>query len=68
MTVSEEVIQLREGTTELGVRKESVLRVTLLDKSHSLRNVLIFGAVGCGVGAGMGLRQAQPRVSLTPKA
>src|SRR3989442_13573194 len=54
MMVSEEAIQLREGTTDVAVRRENVLRVTLLEKSHRLRNILIFGGAGCGVGAGIG--------------
>ena len=54
MMVSEEAIQLREATTDVAVRRENVLRVTLLEKSHRLRNILIFGGAGCGVGAGIG--------------
>jgi hypothetical protein len=53
-TVSEEAIQLREGSNEIGIRKESVARVTLLEKSHRGRNALILGAVGAGAGAGIG--------------
>ena len=53
-TVSDEAIQLREGSNDIGIRKESVARVTLLEKSHRLRNSLIFGAAGVGVGAGIG--------------
>src|SRR5215469_2632319 len=53
-TVTDEAIQMREGSDEIGVRKENVARVTVLDKSHRLRNSLIFGAVGAGAGAGIG--------------
>lgn len=53
-TVTEEAIQLREGSNDIGIRKESVARVTLLEKSHRLRNALIVGAVGAGAGAGIG--------------
>lgn len=53
-TVTEEAIQLREGSNEIGIRKESVARVTLLEKSHRGRNALILGAVGAGAGAGIG--------------
>jgi hypothetical protein len=53
-TVTEEAIQLREGSNDIGIRKESVARVTLLEKSHRLRNALIFGTVGAGAGAGIG--------------
>src|SRR6266571_8401669 len=37
-TVTEEAIQLREGSNDVGIRKESVARVTRLEKSHRLRN------------------------------
>jgi len=53
-TVTDEAIQLREGSNDIGIRKENVARVTVLDKSHRLRNALIFGAVGAGAGAGIG--------------
>jgi thiamine pyrophosphate-dependent acetolactate synthase large subunit-like protein len=53
-TVTEEAIQLREGSNDIGIRKESVARVTLLEKSHRGRNALILGAVGAGAGAGIG--------------
>jgi hypothetical protein len=52
-TVTEEVIQMREGSNDIGIRKENVARVTLLDKSHRLRNALILGFVGAGAGAGI---------------
>ena len=52
-TVTEEAIQMHEGSNDIGIPKESVARVTLLDKSHRLRNSLIFGAVGAGTGAGI---------------
>jgi hypothetical protein len=53
-TVTEEAIQLREGSNEIGIRKESVARVTRLEKSHRLRNAAILGVVGAGSGAGIG--------------
>src|SRR6516164_1547881 len=53
-TVTEEAIQIREGSNDVGIPKENVARVTVLDKSHRLRNSLIFGAVGAGTGAGIG--------------
>jgi hypothetical protein len=53
-TVTEEAIQLREGSNDIGIRKENVARVTLLEKSHRLGNALILGAVGAGTGAGIG--------------
>lgn len=52
--VTEEAIQLREGSGDIGIRKENVVRVTALDKSHRFRNALIFGGVGAGTGAGIG--------------
>src|SRR6267142_1878365 len=36
-TVTEEAIQLREGSNDIGIRKESVARVTLLEKSQRNR-------------------------------
>jgi hypothetical protein len=54
VTVSDEAIQLREGPTDESVKKADVMRVTLLEKNHRLRNALIGGAVGCGAGAGIG--------------
>jgi hypothetical protein len=65
-TVTEEAIQLREGSNDIGIRKENVARVTLLAKSHRLRNAAILGAVGGGVGAGIGV--AASRCSNTPAA
>ena len=53
-TITEEAIQLRKGSNEIGIRKESVARGTLLEKSHRLRNALILGVVGAGAGAGIG--------------
>ena len=53
-TVTEEMIQLREGSNDIGIRKENVVRVTALDKSHRLRNSLLLGGVGAGAGAGIG--------------
>ena len=53
-TVTEEAIQMREGSNDIGIPRGSVARVTVLDKSHRLRNSLIFGAVGAGAGAGIG--------------
>jgi hypothetical protein len=56
--VSDESIQIREGANEIGIRKENVARVSLLDKGHRLRNALIFAAVGGGAGAGIGAAAA----------
>lgn len=53
-SVSEEAIEMHEGSNDIGIRKESVVRVTVLDKSHRLRNSLLFGGVGAGAGAGIG--------------
>jgi hypothetical protein len=52
-TVTDEAIQMREGSNDVGIPKENVARVTVLDKSHRLRNSLLFGAVGAGAGAGI---------------
>jgi hypothetical protein len=53
-TVTDEALQLREGGGDVGIKRDDVMRVTILDKSHRFRNALIFGAVGAGVGAGIG--------------
>src|SRR5689334_3126680 len=53
-TVTEAAIQMREGGSDIGIPKENVARVTVLDKSHRGRNALILGAVGAGAGAGIG--------------
>ena len=53
-TVTDEAIQLREGGSDVGIKREDVMRVTLLDESHRLRNAFIFGGVGGGAGAGIG--------------
>ncbi len=53
-TVTEEAIQLREGSNDIGIHKENVAHVTVLDKSHRLRNALVFAAAGAGAGAGIG--------------
>src|SRR6266568_3900013 len=53
-TVTDEAIQMREASNDIGIRKENVARVTLLSKSHRLRNAFIFGAAGAGTGAGIG--------------
>ena len=53
-TVTDEAIQLRESSSDVGIKREDVMRVTLLDESHRLRNAFIFGAGGGGAGAGIG--------------
>ena len=52
-TVTDEAIQLREGGSDVGIKREEVMRVTLLDESHRLRNAFILGGVGAGGGAGI---------------
>jgi hypothetical protein len=54
-TVTDEAIQLREGNSDVGIKREDVMRVTLLDESHRLRNALILGGAGAGTGAGIGV-------------
>lgn len=65
-TVTDEAIQLREGGGDVGIKREDVMRVTLLDKSHRLRNALIFGAVGAGAGAGIGAATHHHVICTTP--
>jgi hypothetical protein len=52
-TVTDEVLQLREGGDDVGIKREDVMRVTLLDQSHRLRNALLLGVGGAGGGAGI---------------
>jgi hypothetical protein len=52
-TVTEEAIQMREGSADIGIPKENVARVTVLDKSYRLRNAFLLGVVGAGAGAGI---------------
>jgi hypothetical protein len=65
-TVTEEAIQMREGSNDIAIPKENVARVTLLDKSHRLRNAGILAVGGAGAGAGIGV--ATSRCSNTPGA
>lgn len=53
--VTGEAIQLREGGggSDVAIPRQNVLRVTLLEKSHRLRNAFIYGGVGAGAGAGI---------------
>ena len=53
-TVTGEAIQLREGGGDVEIKREDVMRVTLLDESHRLRNAFILGGAGAGTGAGIG--------------
>src|SRR6266852_278658 len=53
-TVTDEAIQMREGSNDVVIRKENVARVTVLDKSHRLRNAAILAVAGAGAGAGIG--------------
>lgn len=53
-TATDEAIQLREGGRDVGIKREDVMRVSLLDESHRLRNAFIVGAAGAGTGAGIG--------------
>lgn len=52
-TATDEVLQLREGRDDVGIKREDVMRVTLLDQSHRLRNALLVGVGGAGGGAGI---------------
>jgi hypothetical protein len=53
-TVTDEVLQLREASGDVVIKREDVMRVTLLDKSKRVRNALALGAVGAGARAGIG--------------
>ena len=54
VAVSDETLSLREAGIDQTIKKENVMRVTQLGKSHRLRNAIVFGAVGAGAGAGIG--------------
>jgi hypothetical protein len=54
VAVSEETLNLREAATDQTIKKENVMRVTRLGKSHRLRNAIVFGVVGAGAGTGIG--------------
>ncbi len=58
MAVSAEAIQMREGGADDAIRREDVLRVSLPEKRHRLRNMLIFSVAGCGAGFGIGAASA----------
>lgn len=63
-TVTEEAIQMREGSSDIAIPKENVARVTVLDKSYRLRNAFLLGAAGAGAGAG--IAAAASRCSNSP--
>ena len=65
-TVTDEAIQLRERGGAVEIKREDVMRVTLLDKNHRLRNALIFGAAGAGAGAGIGAATHHQAICTTP--
>jgi hypothetical protein len=67
VAVSDEAIQLLEGATHEPIKKENVMRVTLLDKNHRLTNVVLFAGVGAGVGAVIGVAAAGNRRQINGK-
>jgi hypothetical protein len=67
-TVSDETILLREGSADESVKKEDVMRVTLLEKSHRLRNALIGSLLGGGAGAGIGAAVHSGQGSYVPRS
>ncbi len=52
--VSDDGIRLNESTGEQTIPRASVMRVTLRQNKHRLRNALIGAAVGAGAGAAIG--------------
>ncbi|MGH9865029.1 MAG: hypothetical protein ACRD4H_06410 [Candidatus Acidiferrales bacterium] len=52
--VSDDGIRLNESTGEQTIPRASVMRVTLRQNKHRLRNTLIGAAVGTGAGAAIG--------------
>jgi hypothetical protein len=52
-TVTDEAMQLRESGNDVGIKREDVMRVTVLDKSHRLRNAVLLGVGGAAAGAGI---------------
>ncbi len=61
--VSDDGIRLNESTGEQTIPRANVMRVTLRQNKHRLRNTLIGAAVGAGAGAAIGAaayRTAKP--------
>lgn len=66
--VSEETLSFREAGADQTIKKENVMRVTRLGKSHRLRNAIVFGLVGAGAGAGVGAAVHSGKGSYVPRA
>jgi hypothetical protein len=58
-TATDEAIQMRQGSNDVGIPRENVARVTVLDKNHRLRNAGILAVAGAGAGAGIGVATSQ---------
>jgi hypothetical protein len=52
--ISESAISYTENASEKSIPKQDVHSVRLMENKHRLRNTLIVGAAGAGVGAGIG--------------
>jgi hypothetical protein len=59
-SVSETAIIYSEKTGERSVQKQDVRSVKLMENKHRLRNTLIVGASGAGVGAAIGAATYKP--------
>lgn len=59
-SVSDTSIVYTEKTGERSVRKQDVRSVKLMENNHRLRNTLIVGAAGAGIGAAIGAATYKP--------
>jgi len=53
-SVSESAISFTQTTSEKSIQKQDVRTVKLMENKHRLRNTLLVGAAGAGVGAAIG--------------
>jgi hypothetical protein len=53
--VTEEAIELRSGKRNISIARADVEQIGVRQKANRLRNALLFGAIGVGVAAAIGL-------------
>jgi hypothetical protein len=64
--VSDDAIRINESGAEQSIPRGSVMRVTLRQNKHRLRNTLIGAAIGAGAGAVLGAATDHPCSSSQP--